>query len=63
MYNSCHILKLLTFYHIIYVFSCFEIQLKKLKNQVEFEKKSSKILAQCRMILGGMYIKKIKIYD
>lgn len=35
----------------------FEIQLKKLKNQVEFEKKSSKILAQCRMILGGMYIK------
>ncbi|CAB5186913.1 unnamed protein product [Rhizophagus irregularis] len=30
--------------------------LKKLKNQVEFEKKSSKILAQCRMILGVILI-------
>ncbi|GES92723.1 hypothetical protein GLOIN_2v1596932 [Rhizophagus clarus] len=30
--------------------------LKKLKSQVEFEKKSSKILAQCRMILGVLLV-------
>ncbi|POG72402.1 hypothetical protein GLOIN_2v1596932 [Rhizophagus irregularis DAOM 181602=DAOM 197198] len=35
--------------------------LKKLKNQVEFEKKSSKILAQCRMILGATITLKFSI--